>query len=67
VVEGLQKKFEGATEFVSPDHAGIDLILAMEGRATACADLNPFEGKHIFVITCAKDAEKFVGEVLKLA
>ncbi len=66
VVEGLQKRLEGRAEFVSPDHDGIDLILAVEGCATACADLSPFEGKRIFVITCPEDVARFVKEVFKV-
>ena len=67
VVEALQKRLEGRAEFVSPDHDRIDLILAVEGCSTACADLSPFEGKRIFVITCPEYVERFVEEVFELA
>jgi hypothetical protein len=65
LVEGLQKRLEGRAVFVPPDHEGTDLILAVEGCATACADLSPFEGKRVFVITCPEDAERFCGEVFE--
>jgi hypothetical protein len=65
VVKGLQKKLECRAVFVPPDPEGTDLILAVEGCATACADLSPFEGKRIVVMTCLEDAERFVEEVLE--
>ncbi len=66
VVEILQKKLEGKAEFVSLDHDNIDFILAVEGCTTACADLSPFEGKRIFVITCPEDAERFIEKVSEM-
>lgn len=63
LVEQLEKRLEGKAVFVSPDDEGIDLILAVEGCATACADLSPFAGKRIFVMTCPEDADKFVAEI----
>lgn len=66
VVEALQKRLEGKAEFVLPDQDNIDFVLAVEGCATACADLSSFEGKRIFVIVCPEDAERFVEEVSEL-
>lgn len=66
VVEALQKRLEGKAAFVSPDDDGIDLILAVEGCETACVDLSSFEGKRIFEITSAEDADKFVALIDEL-
>jgi len=66
VVEALQKRLEGKAAFVSPDDDGIDLILAVEGCETACVDLSSFEGKRIFEITSAEDADKFVALIYEL-
>ena len=66
VVEALQKRLEGKAAFVSRDDDGIDLILAVEGCETACVDLSSFEGKRIFEITSAEDADKFVALIYEL-
>lgn len=44
----------------------IDLVLAVEGCATACADLSPFERKRISEISCPEDVEKFVQEAFQI-
>jgi len=63
LVEQLEKRLEGTAMFVSPEDEEIDLILAVEGCTTACADLSPFEGKRIIVMTCPEDGDRFVAEV----
>ena len=64
LVRQLEKRLAGKVEFVSADNDDVDLVLAVEGCNTACADLSPFDGNKIRVITQVKDAESFIQEVL---
>jgi len=46
-------------QFVAPDSKGVNLILAIQGCDTACAELSPFQKLPIFIITCEKDVDRF--------
>jgi tRNA(Arg) A34 adenosine deaminase TadA len=48
------------------DHEHIDLVLAVEGCQTCCADLSSFEGKQIYFIARIEDAGKFLQKILKV-
>ena len=50
--------------FVSPKDADIDLILAVEGCRTACADLSSFDGVKIRIINQSQDAVDFIQEMM---
>ena len=63
MVKRIKKELGGAIEFVSPDEPGIDLILAVMGCDTACANLDPFEGKQIRIITGEKDVIVWIAEM----
>jgi len=52
-------------EFVTNVERDIDIVLAIQGCDTACADLSPFEGMKIVSITSHEDAERFVRDVLE--
>jgi hypothetical protein len=58
----IKQSLHGKAEFVPLDHAHIDLILAVEGCRTCCADLSSFEGKQVYFITQIEDAGKFLQE-----
>ena len=60
LVEDLKRRLGGKVKFVPPDSEGVDLILAVEGCETACADLSPFEGKRIFIMTGVEGAHRFI-------
>lgn len=66
LVKQMERELQDVVEFVAPDTEGIDLILAVQGCRTACADLTSFRGLKIRTITRIKDAEVFVKEVNKL-
>jgi len=53
----------GKVEFVEPENEGIELLLAVEGCGTACADLSAFPGMGIRIITGIEDAERFIKEI----
>jgi len=56
----IKKSLHGRVDFVSPDNEEIDLVLAVEGCKTCCADLSAFEGKQIRFISQIEDAGKFL-------
>lgn len=63
MVKHIKEELGGMIEFVSPDEPGIDFILAVMGCKTACADLKPFEGKQLRIITSGKDGETLIKEL----
>jgi len=63
LVKKMEKHLQGKVEFVSPESEDVDLILAVQGCSTACADLSAFEGLQIRTITSMEDGERFVQEV----
>jgi hypothetical protein len=60
----IKNSLHGRVEFVSLDSEVIDLILAVEGCKTCCADLSSYEGKQIHFITQLEDAGKFLQKIL---
>jgi len=63
LVEEIEEKLEGRAVFVSPGSGDGEVILAVEGCKTACADLSRFEGLPIRIITCREDAHRFIREI----
>ena len=63
LVEQIICALKGKVEFVPAQNEGVEIILAVQGCATACADLSPFKGIEIKLITKAEDAEKFVKDL----
>ena len=66
LVKRIESRLQGKVEFVSPAHDDVDLVLAVEGCKTACADLSSFLGKTIHIITRNEDAGKFLLKILNL-
>jgi len=64
LVKRVEGRLRGKVEFISAADDGVDLVLAVEGCNTACADLSSFEGKKIRVITQNEDADAFIQELL---
>ena len=63
LVGDLKARLSREIEWVSPEAGDLDLVLAIAGCETACADLRPFEGVEIRIITCAEDVEGFILEM----
>ena len=63
LVEQIRCALKGKVEFVSAQSEGVELILAVQGCATACADLSPFKDMETKLITKVEDAERFIQEV----
>jgi len=64
LVKRIEHCLQGKVEFVSAANDDVDLVLAVEGCNTACADLSPFNGKDMGVITKPEDAEAFIRQML---
>jgi ketosteroid isomerase-like protein len=60
LVEEIRKQLGPSALFVRPDGEAVDVILAVQGCPTACADLTPFGGKAVRLITSPEDAKAFV-------
>jgi hypothetical protein len=60
LVKRIEERLIGKVEFVSAEDENIDLVLAVEGCNTACADLSAFKGTNIRFITKVEDAEEFL-------
>jgi hypothetical protein len=62
--EYIEHSLHGRVEFVSLENKDINLVLAIEGCKTCCADLSPFEGKQIHFIAQIEDAGRFLQKIL---
>jgi hypothetical protein len=63
LVQHIEESLQGRVKFVSPESEGIELLLAVEGCSTACADLSAFQGMEIQVITTIEAGERFIQEI----
>ena len=65
LVTRMEQRLREKATFVSPDSQNVDIILAVQGCSTACADLSPFDGLEVLTITCEEDARVLSDEILK--
>jgi len=63
LVRHIEESLQGMIDFVSPESEGVDLVLAVEGCSTACADLSSFQGIEIRVITTIEAGKRFTQEI----
>lgn len=63
LVKRIEERLRGKASLVWADSEGISLVLVVAGCSTACADVSPFEGMEVRVITCPEDAELFIRHV----
>lgn len=59
LVKTIKENLSGLIEVAGADN-GVDLVLAVHGCVTACADLSDFQGLQVFSITDADQAESFL-------
>lgn len=64
LVKRIERRLQGQVEFVSAVNDDVDLVLAVEGCNTACADLSSFDGKEIRIISKTEDADGFIQDML---
>ena len=60
LVERIEGGLNGRVEFVTLENENIDLVLAVEGCKTACADLSPIKATQIRIINNVDDAVDFL-------
>lgn len=60
LVKSIEQKLQGKAVFVAAGTEGVDLILAVEGCSTACADLSPFRDARVWMIIAPEDASNFL-------
>ena len=65
LVERIKKRLSGKISFVPPESHGVDIILAVQGCKTACADLSGFRGAKIRTVTNPEEGGGFVREILE--
>ena len=63
LVKRIERRLKGKVAFVSAADDDVDLVLAVEGCNTACADCSSFDGKKIRIITQLEDADDFIREI----
>ena len=63
LVKHIQESLQGKVLFVKAESEGVELIVAVEGCSTACADLSAFQGMEIRVITNIEGGERFIKEI----
>ncbi len=66
LVEDLQRRLDGQAVWVRADDPAAELILAVHGCLTACADLAPCQAQPIFAISGPEGAEIFVRHIQSL-
>ena len=64
LVKRIESRLQGKVEFVSPENDDVDLVLAVEGCQTACADLSSFEGKQIHFIAQIEDIAGILNKLM---
>jgi len=65
LLEQIKERLEGKAGFVPPESEDVDIILAVHGCRTACADLSGFQGIETWRVTGNEDGEKFVREIIE--
>jgi len=64
LVKQIESRLQGKVEFVSAGNDDVDLVLAVEGCQTACADLESFQGKIIHIISQKENIDEFLQKIL---
>jgi len=62
----IKNSLHGRAQFVALDSQGIDLVLAVEGCKTCCADLSSLAGKQIRFIASIEDAGSFLQDFIQV-
>jgi hypothetical protein len=63
LVKQIEERLKEKASLVKADDEGTALVLAVAGCSTACADLTPFAGMEVRIITCPADAEIFIRDL----
>jgi hypothetical protein len=63
LVMKLERNLKEKARFVLPERKHVDMILAVQGCRTSCADLDPFGGVKTVNVTSMEDANQFISRV----
>jgi len=63
LVEEMKERLSGTVEWASSDADPCDLVVAVHGCETACADLTAFDGYEIHHIACPEDANPLIEQM----
>jgi hypothetical protein len=63
LMEEMKARLGGIVEWASSDAGCFDLVVAVHGCETACADLTAFDGYEIHPIASPEDADRFVAHM----
>jgi len=66
LVEKIADSLKGKAELVYSAGDGVDMVLAVHGCETACADLSAFQGLEIRSITTPEEGAKVIQEIHKM-
>jgi hypothetical protein len=64
LVKRIKQSLDGRVEFVSLEDENIDLLLAIEGCPTACAELRSIKATEILIINKVDDAMGLLQNIL---
>ena len=67
LVKYIEERLQKKAVFLSPEFEGLDLILAVQGCGTACADLTRFKGRPVYIIKGQKNADAFLKSIDSLS
>jgi hypothetical protein len=65
LVDDISRNLCSKIDLVSAESEDLDLIVAVQGCSTACADLSTFAGLTVFSVANAKDADRFIETIKK--
>ena len=63
LVNYIEERLQEKATFLSPESEEPDLILAIQGCGTACADLTQFKGRLVYIVKGRKDADTFLKSI----
>jgi len=61
----IKGELENRAEFISQDYRDADMVLAIMGCETGCADIRCFTGKTVIPILSREQAESFVRDFIR--
>lgn len=64
LAETLAERLSGRAVLTGPGEEDVDMVLALQGCATACADLGTFEGLFVYTLTDPVQADDFIKIVM---
>ncbi len=67
LVKYIEERLQKKAIFLSPESEELDLILAVQGCGTACADLTHFKGQLVYIVRGQKDADAFLKSIYSVS